>query len=267
MRFYLIFIPIVFSFCLAHAQVGINTTNPNAAAALEVEAQQTIGFGGLQIPLVTPAQRNLINTTTASDGVLIYVDYTTNQCLEIYDGVTDSWQQITCRNNATQLIISEYVEADSDNKFVELYNPTSNAINLSNYRIVILRNGGTLPVNGSDRDILLSGSIASGDTFVIGHVGQSLVPVSSIDFVVPNAGNPLDFGGNDPVLLTDLSYNIIDIVGIPGTDPGGGYAVDGQDTENNTIRRNLPIIVPNGIWTPAEWTAFPNNDVSGLGFR
>jgi len=249
------------------AQVGINTANPNAAAVLDIEAQQTVGFGGLQIPLVTPAQRNLISTTTASDGVLIYVDYTTNQCLEIYDGVTDSWQQITCRNNATELLISEYVEADSSNKFVELYNPTATAINLSDYRIIILRNGGTLPVNGTDRDILLTGVIPAGDTFIIANGNQTFLPVASVDMLIPNAGNPLDFGGNDPVLLTDLSYNIIDVIGIPGTDPGGGYPVDGQDTENNTIRRNLPITVPNGIWTPAEWTAFPNNDVSGLGSR
>ncbi len=249
------------------AQVGINTTNPNPAAVLEVEAQQTIGFGGLQIPLVTPTQRDLINTSISSDGVLVYVDYTTNQCLEIYDGITDAWQQITCANNATDLLISEYVEADADNKFIELYNPTSNTIDLSNYKIIILRNGGTLPVNGTDREIFLTGTIAPNATFVIASSLQTLLPVIDVDFIVPAGLNPLDFGGNDPVLLTDSSNTIIDIIGIPGTDPGSGYAVDGTITENATIRRNTSISLPNATWTPLEWSAFPNNDVSGLGTR
>lgn len=250
------------------SQVGINTEDPNASTALDINSQLTTNHGGLKFPTVTEAERGLINTTTTSDGILVYVIYPSgNRCLEIYDAISNNWQQINCANNATQLIISEYVEADADNKFIELYNPTASAINLADYKLIILRNGGTFPVDGTDREFFLSGTLAAGDTYVIANDGQTLLAVSQIDLLVPNSGNPLDFGGNDPVLLTDTSNNIIDIIGIPGTDPGSGYAVDGTITENATIRRNLGISVPNSTWTPFEWTAFPNNDVSGLGAR
>jgi hypothetical protein len=45
----------------------------------------------------------------------------------------------------TDLIISEYVEGWSNNKAIEIYNPTSNPINLSEYRITRYSNGGDVP--------------------------------------------------------------------------------------------------------------------------
>lgn len=35
----------------------------------------------------------------------------------------------------TDLIISEYIEGSSNNKFIELYNGTAGAINLANYQL------------------------------------------------------------------------------------------------------------------------------------
>lgn len=45
----------------------------------------------------------------------------------------------------TDLIISEYVEGWSTNKALEIYNPTSGAIDLSDYRIVRYSNGSDVP--------------------------------------------------------------------------------------------------------------------------
>lgn len=250
-----------------YCQVGINTNLPDSAVALDINAQTSISFGGMQIPLVTPAQQASINTTASSDGTLVYVNYTTQQCLEIYDGVTNSWQQIHCSTVTSQLIISEYIEGGGNNKFIELYNGTSSTIDLSTIKLIIFRNGGDFPIGGTDREIFITGSIAPGDTFVIANVLQTEVSASVIDYNVPNAGDPLDFNGDDPVLLTDLSNNIIDVVGIPGTDPGTGYAVDGQDTYLNGIRRIASITDPNASWNTSEWTAHPENDFSHLGTR
>ena len=45
----------------------------------------------------------------------------------------------------TDLLISEYVEGWSNNKALEIFNPTSSAINLSGYRITRYSNGANTP--------------------------------------------------------------------------------------------------------------------------
>ncbi|MEP5131215.1 MAG: hypothetical protein ABJQ64_01520, partial [Nonlabens ulvanivorans] len=84
---------------ISAAQVGINTDLPNAAAALDIYGQNTVGYGGLSIPLVTESQRGLITTTPQSEGTIVFVSYTSGvRCLEVYDGLQDVWQKINCLN-------------------------------------------------------------------------------------------------------------------------------------------------------------------------
>ncbi|WP_041567193.1 hypothetical protein [Nonlabens dokdonensis] len=79
------------------AQIGINTNDPDAAAALDINAQNTINFGGLAIPVVSETQRNTIAVTASSEGTMLFVTYASgDRCLEIYDGIQDTWQKINC---------------------------------------------------------------------------------------------------------------------------------------------------------------------------
>ena len=64
--------------------------------------------------------------------------------------------------NCTDLFISEYVEGSFNNKAIELYNPTSDAINLSNYALSRWSNGATTPLT-----TILSGTIEAHNAFVI----------------------------------------------------------------------------------------------------
>ena len=43
---------------------------------------------------------------------------------------------------ADDLFISEYIEGSSNNKAIEIYNPTDTAIDLTGYRLEIYSNGG-----------------------------------------------------------------------------------------------------------------------------
>lgn len=259
------YIIIILFSAFSSAQIGINTTAPSNAAALDINSTRGSSFGGLQLPTVTQSQRdNEIQVTAASDGTLVYVDYTNgDRCLEIYDGVQGLWQKLRCSDLGKTLFISEYVEgSDGQNKYLELYNPTNTAIDLSNYKILIFRNGGDFPIDGTDREILLTGSLAPGSTYVIAadtanlYTGTVNQTERSFNF---------DFNGNDPVALVDASNNILDIIGILGTDPGTGYAVDGSSTVAETLRRIPTIQTANPTWTPAEWQAVGDNNVSGLG--
>ena len=65
--------------------------------------------------------------------------------------------------NCTDLFISEYVEGSYNNKAIELYNPTNEAIDLSKYSLSRWSNGSTTPLN-----TILSGTIEANDAFVIG---------------------------------------------------------------------------------------------------
>ncbi len=99
---------------ISAAQVGINTDLPNAAAALDICGQNTVGYGGLSIPLVTESQRGLITTTPQSEGTIVFVSYTSGvRCLEVYDGLQDVWQKINCLNLDPIILYSEDFESYS----------------------------------------------------------------------------------------------------------------------------------------------------------
>lgn len=97
-----------------NAQVGINTNDPNVAAALDINAQSTINYGGLSIPVVTEAQRSTVIVTPASEGTMLFVTYSSgDRCLEIYDGIQDTWQKINCLTLAPVVLYSEDFESYS----------------------------------------------------------------------------------------------------------------------------------------------------------
>ncbi|MFT4522715.1 MAG: putative extracellular nuclease, partial [Bacteroidia bacterium] len=71
----------------------------------------------------------------------------------------------TAMSQCTELYISEYIEGSSSNKAVELYNPTDQPINLSDYAVLLFGNGATSP----NQSLLPTGTIAPYDVFVIAN--------------------------------------------------------------------------------------------------
>jgi len=65
----------------------------------------------------------------------------------------------------SDLFISEYLEGSNNNKAIEIYNPTTNAINLSGYAIGRFSNGSTNP--SSDPVVLPNTMLAPYDVYVI----------------------------------------------------------------------------------------------------
>ena len=78
-------------------------------------------------------------------------------------------------SQATDLIISEYVEGSSNNKYIELYNGTGATVNLANYRLQLFANGAATPTN----NVLLSGTLANGTTIVYKNSAATISPVES----------------------------------------------------------------------------------------
>ncbi|WP_431471692.1 hypothetical protein I5168_10135 [Nonlabens sp. SCSIO 43208] len=102
------FILILCSVQLSVGQVGIGTTIPNSAAALDINAEISTGvYGGLKLPTVTLVQRAAI-TTPIPDGMMIYLSDGSLRCLQIYSQLT-GWDDVYCMNQppvAANVVIS-----------------------------------------------------------------------------------------------------------------------------------------------------------------
>jgi len=95
--------------------------------------------------------------------------------------------------SAQDLLISEYVEGSSNNKAIELYNPTGTNIDLSDYVLSFYFNGNT----SASTKINLSGNIAANSTFVIADNDAS----ADILALAQLTSNGSFFNGDDAIVL------------------------------------------------------------------
>ncbi len=136
----------------------------------------------------------------------------------------------------SEIFISEYVEGWGNNKAIELYNPTSAAKNLSDYRLERYSNGSSSAA--ANQRLVLSGIIEPYSTFVIvidkrnpDGTGQEQPVWNGLQekadlFACPNydENNAMYFNGNDAMVLRNLTIGVngfvVDVFGRIGEDPG-----------------------------------------------
>ena len=150
------------------------------------------------------------------------------------------------------LFFSEYVEGFDNNKALEIYNPTSEFIDLSDYQIERYANGGT--VAQDNQKVVLSGILAPQDVVVC--VLDKRDP-DGIEFETPvwnqlaekadlwlnpnyDENNTMYFNGNDAMVLRQISTNtVLDVIGKVGEDPGSeGWA---GLTKDHTLLRKFEV--------------------------
>ncbi len=176
---------------------------------------------------------------------------------------------LTLNAQITDLLISEYVEGSSNNKYVELYNGTGSPIDLGgqNYRIEVYANGANTPTS----IIPLTGTVAAGGVYVLGH------PSATAWNGTPNqTSNGLNYNGNDAVALRKGAA-LLDLIGNIGCMPDIEWGAGLVSTADNTIRRKPAACLgvtadpPNsGCPFPTlalDWDGFDMDVVSGLGFH
>ncbi len=205
-----------------------------------------------------------------------------------------------CINAQTDLIISEYVEGWSNNKAIELYNPTSSAINLSSYQLVRYSNGTDVPPASGNAVIALpSYSLEAYKTcvFVLDKrdaegTGQE-APVwndlqARADFFlcpVYNESKTMYFNGDDAVALEKKADgSIVDLFaryGAPRAEELGGWTTDAAKgyiaggvavTKDHTLRRKSNVLTgvttnPNLFNALAEYDSLKANTFTGLGWH
>ncbi len=169
----------------------------------------------------------------------------------------------------TDLFISEYVEGSGNNKAIELYNPTNNAIDLSTYQLVRYSNGGYEP-----HAVGLTGTIDPKSTFVVvldkrdpngtgfeQPIDSALMEKADI-FLCPvyEVNRMMYFNGNDAVTLEKTTGEVIDIfafIGPPMTSDDNGWGNLNDTTITYNSQGNpTQYTISNYIVGPLFWLAW-----------
>lgn len=174
-------------------------------------------------------------------------------------------------NGQQHPFFSEYGEGTSFNKWIEIYNPTPNNINLDDYRYNFCWNG----CDNMEWEFSIafdsSFILQSGETYVISHSDA----INLITDVANQTTNILS-NGNDVCGLLHINTNsIVDIIGVfDSTTVSDGWDIGGtlNATENHTLIRNPSVCngnmgdwsISNGSIVNPEWTIYPSDDINNL---
>ena len=163
----------------------------------------------------------------------------------------------------TDLFFSEYIEGSGNNKALEIYNPTSATIDLSDYNIHRNSNGSAT----SSGSTTLSGMLMPGDVFV---VTNSSAAVANIIAQSDLTSGVITFNGDDAVWLEKISTgDTLDIIGELGVDPGTNWPVDTGSTLNHTLVRKINIQGGQTDWAigATEWDLYVQDMADSLGMH
>lgn len=160
------------------------------------------------------------------------------------------------------VFFSEYVEGDSNNKALEIFNRSAAVVDLAGWHVDTYFNGGTTPIPASG--IALEGSLPPLRTFVLADSRATSPVLNAADQV---SSSPF-FNGDDAIVLVDPDGNIADSIGRIGEQAVWGTPP--VATRDHTLRRKSTVTTgdknPSDVYTPAaEWEGFPLNTFDDLG--
>ena len=170
-------------------------------------------------------------------------------------------------NSCSKLFISEYLEGSNGTKALELFNPSENVIDLSEYSISQYANG----VLNATNTLQLSGALLPMNTYVISNPTQGGSAGTADPQVLQRANliHPIaNFNGNDAL---ELWHNdtLIDVIGVVGENPGSsvGWPVGNTSTTDVDMVRRYDIQSPATNWAVSsqQWNTFSNETISNLG--
>jgi len=169
------------------------------------------------------------------------------------------------QNLPQDLFLSEYSEGSSDNKYLEIYNPTDQAVDLSNYAIASVSNDPTIVGWHEYFEPFEAGaSIASGETYVWANPGSNATILAVATTPTGETGTAY-FNGDDAYALvkgTETSYVVLDIIGDFNGDPGSGWSVAGvaAATKDKTLVRKSSVTQGNNDFTASAGTTTENSE-------
>lgn len=180
---------------------------------------------------------------------------------KLYFAVLLTGCQFYASAQCADLFFSEYLEGSSNNKALELYNPTDNTIDLSSYSIGIFSNGS--PTVSATFNI--KGALSSKGSYVmINSQADSALQLLADTLV---GGNVLKFNGDDALILFH-GTDTLDVIGKVGDLPTSGYwDVDTGGTKDQSLVRKQTVNGGELDWAinAMQWAAYPKDSYSSLG--
>jgi uncharacterized protein (TIGR02145 family) len=163
------------------------------------------------------------------------------------------------------LFLSEYGEGTGTTRFLEIFNPTGNVVDLSIYRLGRCVNG--CDINGildfTDFSFPLDAVLLPGAVFTIAHPSST----AAILAVADTTSTTVVGNGDDAVALVKADGDvtvILDVVGtLENTDPGSGWNVAGiaSATADRTLVRKSNVLFGNqGNWSASAGTNVTNSE-------
>ena len=257
--------------------MDITASNYNAAATLD---DGSCSFVVVDVPgCMDTTATNYNSVATLDDSSCIY---TTSGCTDStatnYNANADL-EDGTCEypvvlGDASPLFFSEYAEGSSNNKYIEIYNPTDSIVDLSNYAFANVSNTpATVGAYEYWNTFTEGATLAPGDVYVVAHPSADSLILMHTDQTYSYLSNGDD--GFALVFGTDSNYQVLDFIGDFNGDPGTAWAVAGVSnaTKDHTLLRKFSVIAGNTDWIASagssaedsEWIVFDINEWAYLG--
>ena len=163
-------------------------------------------------------------------------------------------------------------QGSSNNKYIEIYNPTDQVVYLYDYAYPTVSNApSNIGVYEYWNNFEVGASVEPGDVYVVCHTSSDELILAECDETYTYMSN-----GDDGMCLakgSQDSYECIDWIGDFNGDPGSAWDVCGLgDTKDNTLVRN-PNISEGNDWVfssaaeTCEWSVYDSNTWDYLGYH
>jgi predicted extracellular nuclease len=179
---------------------------------------------------------------------------------KIYTLVLLVFAALASSAQCTELFFSEYAEGSSNNKYLEIYNPSNSAIDLADYSIFQTYGTGSTQFNTFD----LTGTLQPYDVFIIATDAASTDITSEADTLL-SFPSVVHFNGDDAIALLK-GTDTIDAIGI--LFQRTVWNVGTGNTRNHTLVRKSSVDAPDTAWSTTAvggWDVLQEDDWTNIG--
>lgn len=155
----------------------------------------------------------------------------------------------------SKLFFSEYVEGSSNNKALEVYNPTASPISLAGYRILHYNNGAD-----TARFVFnMSGTVPAYGTYVLANSNSAASILAVAD--TASTSSVFNFNGNDVLALLNPANDTLDRLGAIGVSANFKFGTD--DAVDHTFVRLSTVQEGTKDWLlgTTQWITFPKDTI------